>query len=63
MKAVVDRALCIGCGLCEDACPEVFRLGEDDIAYVLTDPVPHELYGDVNDCVEICPVTAISISA
>ncbi|MGB4593323.1 MAG: ferredoxin [Coriobacteriia bacterium] len=61
MKPVVDRDLCIGCGLCEDACPDVFRLADDGIAYVLTEEPPHELYGDIQDCVELCPVSAISV--
>jgi ferredoxin len=61
MKAVVDRDLCIGCRLCEDTCPEVFRIGDDGIAYVI-DPAPApELYADVQACVELCPVEAISI--
>jgi len=61
MKAIVDRDLCIGCGLCEDTCPEVFRLEEDGIALVIVDTVSEELYGPVRDCVDLCPVDAISI--
>ena len=63
MKAVVDRDLCIGCGLCEQECPDVFRLGEDGIAYVLTDNPPPETYEDIRACVELCPVSAIGIAA
>ncbi|HZL07341.1 MAG TPA: ferredoxin [Coriobacteriia bacterium] len=63
MKAVVDRDLCIGCGLCEEICPEVFRMGDDGIAYVLDENPPAETYPDVRDAVESCPVTAISIAA
>ncbi|GAH99283.1 unnamed protein product, partial [marine sediment metagenome] len=33
MKAVVDKDLCTGCGLCEDTCPEVFEV-KDGIAIV-----------------------------
>lgn len=61
MKAIVDRDLCIGCGLCEDTCPEVFRLEDDGIAVVLGDSVAEELYGPVRDCVDLCPVVAISL--
>lgn len=32
MKAVVDKDLCTGCGLCEDTCPEVFEM-KDDIGF------------------------------
>lgn len=63
MKAVVDRDLCIGCRLCEDTCPEVFRIDEDGLAYTIdSDPAP-ELYADIESCVELCPVAAISIAA
>lgn len=61
MKAVVDRDLCIGCGLCEDTCPEVFRLEDDGIAMVIVDTITAELYGPVRDSAELCPVSAIDI--
>lgn len=63
MKPVVDRSLCIGCRLCEDTCPDVFRIGEDGIAYVLTESPAPELYADVEACAELCPVAAISVVA
>ncbi len=40
MKAEIDRSGCIGCGLCEATCPEVFRMADDDLA---------EVYGEVNE--------------
>ncbi len=33
-KVEVDQALCTGCGLCVDSCPEVFELGADGLARV-----------------------------
>ena len=62
MKPVVDRDLCIGCGLCEQTAPEVFRLAEDGLAYVIVEEAPHESYADIEACVELCPVSAISVS-
>lgn len=29
MKVFIDRDECIGCGVCEALCPEVFKLLED----------------------------------
>jgi ferredoxin len=40
MKAIVDADACIGCGLCENTCPEVFKMNAPDIAEVIADPVP-----------------------
>lgn len=61
MKPVVDHDLCIGCGLCEETCPEVFLLRDDGLAYVINENIAHELYGPVRDAAEICPVEAITI--
>lgn len=61
MKVTVDADLCIGCGVCESACPEIFRLAEDGIAYVLSDTVADEAYDDAAGCTEMCPTAAIAI--
>lgn len=61
MRAVVDRDLCIGCGLCEDTCPEVFRLEDDGIALVLGDAIAAEVYGSARDAMDLCPVEAITL--
>ncbi len=29
MKVRVDEAACIGCGVCESLCPEVFKLADE----------------------------------
>lgn len=62
VKTVVDRGLCIGCGLCERECPEVFRIAEDGLAYAIDDEPSAETYADIEVCVELCPVSAISVS-
>lgn len=61
MRPVVDRDLCIGCGLCEETCPEAFRMGNDGVAYVIDRDPDLETYADVQAAVELCPVSAISI--
>jgi ferredoxin len=41
MKARVDESLCIGCELCVQLCPGVFRM-EGDYAAVISEAVPLE---------------------
>ena len=61
MKAIVNLDECIGCGLCEETCPEVFEMSDDDKAVVKVDEVPAGLQDACKDAAEQCPVEAISI--
>jgi ferredoxin len=61
MKPVVDPDLCIGCGLCEDICPEVFQLWDDGLAHVIAENPDPELLADIQDAIASCPVEAISL--
>ena len=58
MRVWVDEGECIGSGLCEDACPQVFEL-EDGVSRVLVEPVPPDLEDDARVAIETCPVSAI----
>lgn len=60
MKPKVDSDLCTGCGLCEDTCPEVFKLGDDDLAQVINENPPEELNEKIQECIDDCPAEAIS---
>ena len=59
MKAVVDKDLCTGCGLCEDTCPEVFEI-KDNIAIVKISKVPEDLIESCKEAADVCPVEAIN---
>lgn len=59
MKVVVHQDVCIGCGLCESICPEVFRMSEDNVAEVHQQP--DSITDTVQEAVDSCPVTAIEI--
>ncbi len=60
MKAVVDKGLCTGCGICVEQCPEIFLLDEaDGLAETKKD-------GECSSCgledvAASCPVNAIDI--
>ena len=61
MKVIVDEDLCTGCGLCEETCPEVFELGDDELAHVKVDPVPADTEEQARQAAEGCPVDAITV--
>ncbi|MBC7327099.1 ferredoxin [bacterium] len=59
MKVKVDRELCIGCGLCEESCPEVFALDDEGKAYVLPDADLEAC--DLEEVANSCPAEAITV--
>ena len=61
MKVRIDRDLCIGCGICETICPDVFEMDDENIAIVKTNPVPPDLESDTKNASESCAVDAILI--
>ncbi|MFZ3070666.1 MAG: ferredoxin [Anaerolineaceae bacterium] len=61
MKVIVDKDLCIACGVCEGIVPEVFSLQTEPYAEVLLDPVPEEFQDAAREATEECPEGAISI--
>lgn len=62
MKATVDEKECVGCGLCEETCPAVFRL-EGSVAKVIAAPVPADDEESCRRAAEDCPVTAIHMES
>jgi len=58
-KVSVDTATCVGCGLCEQSCPEVFQIEGDGIAHVRDKSCSMHNLAEV---AEQCPVTAIKVS-
>ena len=54
----VDQAICTGCGICVDMCPEVFMLNADGRAEAFKHECDHHSLEEVADA---CPVEAIDI--
>ena len=63
MKVVVDYDLCEANALCMEACPEVFRVEEDDTLTVLLDEVPDALKQKAQDAERLCPRQAIRLES
>lgn len=61
MKATVSDE-CIGCGLCESTCPEVFTIGDEGVAEVTVDEVPEENEDAAQEACDNCPVGAIELA-
>ena len=57
-KAWVDQEACIGCGLCVDNVPDVFRLKDHGKAEVYDPGGAYEATIQ-QDAVDICPVSCI----
>lgn len=51
---------CIGCGLCADSCPEVFKMKDDGLAEVINQPNEQNLSKAI-DARNACPVNVIDI--
>ncbi len=58
MKTKIDPDLCISCGLCVDACPDIYEM--QDTAVVIADPVPADKESCALGAEEDCPTDAIS---
>ncbi len=58
-KVTVDASACVGCGLCEQICPDVFKIEGDGIAHVKSQSCTT---CNVSEIVDQCPVRAIKLS-
>lgn len=62
MNAVINRSGCIACGLCVEACPEVFRMADDGLAEAYAEVVP-STEDRAEEARDNCPVSVISLEA
>ncbi len=61
MRVTIDRDGCIGCGLCESICPEVFKLDEEGKAYASEGNIDAEYKNGCLSSAKDCPVSVIKI--
>ena len=60
MKVEIERSGCISCGLCIDTCPEVFRMADDGLAEVYSQPEAAQS-SSAQAAADGCPVTVITV--
>ncbi len=60
MKATVDQAACIGCGLCANDCPEVFEMNADKA--IVKGDVPAGKEEACKTAAANCPVQCIAVA-
>ena len=58
-KVSVDVSTCVGCGLCEQSCPDVFEVQGDGIAHVKAGAC---VSCNLEEVADQCPVNAIKVS-
>lgn len=61
IKPVIVHDLCIGDGICETICPEVFELRDDGLAYVIDENPSEDLRSSIEEAIEACPTEAIEM--
>jgi len=57
-RVVIDEDECIGCGTCQEICPDVFELDEESqkARVIMPEGGPEDL---IEEAMESCPVSCI----
>jgi ferredoxin len=62
VKVRIEKELCTGEGVCEEICPEIFRVSEDDdIAKIIKSGFDDIDEACISEAAESCPGAAIII--
>ena len=62
MRVSIDKDLCTGEGVCEEICPEVFKVDEDsEVAVIIKEELDEIDEEGVAEAAESCPSDAIII--
>ncbi|MFI6062226.1 ferredoxin [Streptomyces sp. NPDC051286] len=60
-RIVVDRNRCTGIGICESIFPERFEVDDDGTLIVYDDLVTPDIRAGIDDAVQACPASALSV--
>ncbi|MEG2929051.1 MAG: ferredoxin [Oscillospiraceae bacterium] len=61
MRAAINQAGCIGCGLCAETCPTVFMMNDESLATVICEEIPHDTLGCALEAMDGCPSSVITV--
>ena len=62
-RVVIDKQACCGYGVCAEICPDVYKLDENGIVYVVDPVVPEELEELAREGADACPQAALALEA
>jgi len=58
-KLVIDEDSCEGCATCQELCPEVFEVGDDEKAHIIG---PDKLDScNIQEAIETCPTQSLTL--
>jgi len=60
-KVSAQLELCCGYGLCNQACPEIYKLNPDGTVYLETDTVPDDLLAAAIEGASCCPAQVLTV--
>jgi ferredoxin len=61
VRVEVDAEVCEANAVCEDICPEVFHVTDDDVLEILQPEPPADLHDRVRQAVDRCPKAALRL--
>ncbi|WP_329572888.1 ferredoxin [Kitasatospora sp. NBC_01266] len=61
LQVIIDKDVCVACGACVLAGPDVFDQDEDGQAILIIDEPDESLRVQIIDSIDACPVQALSL--
>jgi len=61
MRIEVNRARCVGLGVCESLSPEHFEVGDDGVLVLRDDSVSADAVETIEEAVRSCPTASLTL--